>query len=296
MNNWQVWKSKTVHSDIPQANGKWRFVLYDVDISCALYGGEKNMADYDSLGNNNCKSQYFNLPAILKSLIRSDEFRQQFYDSYVEIMDTVFDYSAVDEKITEYVNAYEKATTDTLKRFSMDWAANRYPQEEQRIREFFRDRPLYAKRYLDNYCDESKIDFENNLATTNFWSYYGKCEASFNQTENSFTLKVNTAQEKPWNIQSQAKNVLLEKGKTYTLSFKASCSTPCEVSLGFNHNVDGSYPQCWSDEAELTNELKEFTYTFTIDDETYYDWQLYFNYGGTAGTYKIVNPRLVEVK
>ncbi len=296
MNNWQVWKSKTVHSDIPQANGKWRFVLYDVDISCALYGGEKNMADYDSLGNNNCKSQYFNLPAILKSLIRSDEFRQQFYDSYVEIMNTVFDYSAVDEKITEYVNAYEKATTDTLKRFSMDWAANRYPQEEQRIREFFRDRPSYAKRYLDNYCDESKIDFENNLATTNFWSYYGKCEASFNQAENSFTLKVNTVQEKPWNIQSQAKNVLLEKGKTYTLSFKASCSTPCEVSLGFNHNVDGSYPQCWSDEAELTNELKEFTYTLTIDEETYYDWQLYFNYGGTAGTYKIVNPRLVEVK
>ena len=36
--------------------------------------------------------------------------------------------------------------------------------------------------------------------------------------------------------------------------------------------------------------------TRAIDEETYNDWQLYFNYALTAGTYKIVNPRLVEVK
>lgn len=297
VNNWQVWRSKTVHSNIPEANGKWRFVLYDTDISAGLYGGEKNVANYDSLGNNGPKSQYYNFSAILKNLIRNNEFRQQFYDNYVEIIDTTFDKTTVNDKITEYVNTYETATIDTLNRFDLGWAAKNYPKEVQKIRDFFNDRPSYAKLYLDKFCDESKIDTENNLSTTNFWSYYGKGEFSSNQPDNSFTVKVNTAEEKSWNIQSQAKNILLEPGKTYKLTFKASCTSPCELPLGFNHNLDGSYPVCWSTKAELTQQLQEFTYTFTVKEEiAYNDWQLYFNYASTAGTYKIVNPRLVEVK
>lgn len=296
VNNWQAWRSKTVHSNIPEANGKWRFVLYDTDICAGLYNSEKNVANYDSLGKNGPKSQYYNFSAILKNLIRNNEFRQQFYDSYMEIIDTTFDTTTVSSKITEYVNSYEKLTRDTLKRFSLGWAEKNYSKEVQLIRDFFNTRPDYAKRYLEQYCDESKLDIENNLSTTNFWSYYGKGEFSSNQDENSFTVKVNTAEDKSWNIQSQAKNILLESGKTYTLSFKASCTTPCELSLGFNHNLNGSYPVCWSDKAKLTQQLQDFSYTFTIDEETYNDWQLYFNYALTAGTYKIVNPRLVEVK
>ena len=214
----------------------------------------------------------------------------------MEIIDTTFDTTTVSSKITEYVNSYEKVTRDTLKRFSLGWAEKNYSKEVQLIRDFFNTRPDYAKRYLEQYCDESKLDIENNISTTNFWSYYGKGEFSSNQDENSFTVKVNTAEDKSWNIQSQAKNILLESGKTYTLSFKASCTTPCELSLGFNHNLNGSYPVCWSDKAKLTQQLQDFSYTFTIDEETYNDWQLYFNYALTAGTYKIVNPRLVEVK
>ena len=172
VNNWQTWRSKTVHSDIPEANGKWRFVLYDTDISAGLYGGEKNVANYDSLGNNGPKSQYYNFSAILKNLIRNDEFRQQFYDNYIEIIETTFDKTTVSNKITEYVNAYEEVTKDTLNRFDHGWAAQSYKKEVEKIRTFFNDRPDYAKRYVEQYCDESKLDTENNLSTTNFWSYY----------------------------------------------------------------------------------------------------------------------------
>ena len=296
MNNWQVWRSKTVIPDIPQANGKWRFILYDVDISAGLYNSEKNLANYDSLGKNSSPSQHFNLPAILKNLIRNDEFRQQFYDNYIEIVDNTFDKTKVNDKITEYVNAYETVTKDSFNRFNLGWAANRYSQEVQLLRDFFNNRPDYAKRYLEQYCDESKIDKENNLSSVNFWTYYGKGEFSADTNTNTFRVNVTKAEDKAWNIQSQAKNVLLEQGKTYTLTFEASCTNSCEISLGFNHNVNGSYPNCWSDIAELTPQLQEFSYTFTIEDDTYYDWQLYFNYAASSGAYKIVNPRLVEVK
>jgi len=32
-NNWQVWHTRTVNPDIPKADGKWRFILYDTEFS-----------------------------------------------------------------------------------------------------------------------------------------------------------------------------------------------------------------------------------------------------------------------
>ena len=296
MNNWQVWKSKNVIPEIPEANGKWRFVFYDTDICAGLYGNEKNLANYDSLENNGPTSAYYNLPAILRSLIRNTEFREKFHENYVDIIENTFDKTRVNNKISEYVGAYETITRDTLNRFGLSWAEKNYNKEVQRITDFFNARPEYARKYLDAFCDESKIDTENCLPATNFWSYYGKGEFSHNKAEKSFTVQVYAAEEKAWNIQSQAKNILLEPGKSYKLTFEASCSTPCELPFGFNHELDGSFPICWSNKAKLTSQMQEFEYTFTYDEDTaYYNWQLYFNYASTAGKYKIANARLVEL-
>ncbi len=158
INNWQVWRSKTVHNDIPEANGKWRFILFDTDISSGRCKSEKNIASYDSLGNNNPKSEYYNLPAILKNLINNDEFKQSFYDNYIRIIETTFEKTRVNNKITEYSNAYETATSDTFTRFSIGWAAKNYAKEVQLIREFFDERPGYAKSYLEQYCNISNKD------------------------------------------------------------------------------------------------------------------------------------------
>lgn len=295
INNWQAWRSKTVHPDIPEANGKWRFIFYDTDISAGLYGGEATSAQYDSLGLNSCKSQYYNFPAMLRNLIKNARFREQFYNNYIRIIDTVFDKNVVDAKITEYVNAYEEVTRASLKRFNLGWAEKRYSQEVQVIRNYFKDRPEYAKRYLEKYCDEKYIDSENILPETYLWTYYGKATFTADQNNKSFSVNVTTDEEKTWNIQSQAKNILLEKGKTYKLTFEASCSTLVEIALGFIHNVNGSYPACWGGKAQLTNSFKEFSYTFTMEDETANDWYLYFNYGYEKGNYTIKNPRLIEV-
>ena len=48
-NNWEAWHSKTVNPDLPKADGKWRFILYDTEFSTGLYGSESTQYRYDLL-------------------------------------------------------------------------------------------------------------------------------------------------------------------------------------------------------------------------------------------------------
>ena len=153
MNNWQVWRSKTVVPDVPQANGKWRFVLYDTDVSAGIYNNYKTMANYDSLANNMPVTKTYNFPAILKSLMKNDAFREQFHARYVYIIDNNFSKTRAIETLNAYVAAYETVTCDTYRRFGMGNEVVFYPQELQIITDFFNARPEYARSYLDAYCE-----------------------------------------------------------------------------------------------------------------------------------------------
>ncbi|MBO5384598.1 MAG: CotH kinase family protein [Ruminococcus sp.] len=295
INNWQAWRSKTVNPDIPKADGKWRFIFYDTDMSAGLYGSQATAPEYDSLNKNSTTSQSFNFPAVLRSLIVNETFRKEFYDNYIRIIDTTFAYDVVNAKITEYINAYGEATKATFSRFGQDWAANRYSNEVEILRNFFRSRPSYAKQYLEKYCDVKNIDTENLLPDISLWTYYGEAKFSSNQNNNTFMVNVSAATEKPWNIQSQARGLELETGKTYKLTFEASCSTPTELDLGIIHQVDSSFPGCWSDTVEVNGNSQKFELTFTMKEESASDWFLYFNFGKSSGNYVIKNARLVEV-
>ncbi len=290
-NNWEVWKSRNPIDG--KTSGKWRFIFYDLDVSTGL---DYTNAEYDSLARNTIGYNYFNHPAIMKNLIKNSSFRQKFYDRYSYIIENVFDKTRVEGFITKYVDEYGTATNDSFNRFNLGWASKRYPDEVQKIRNYFNDRPDYAQKHLDNYCDESKIDPENILFATNFWTGHGGADFQRDAYENSYTVKVENLRENYWDIQSQARNTCLEKGKTYTLTFEASCTNSCELTFGFNRDDHGKYPVCWDGKAKLTPELQQFTYTFTMEDETQYDWQFFINYGSSTGTYKIVNPMLKEVK
>ena len=295
LNNWQVWRSRTVYQDIPRADGKWRFILYDTDISAGLYGSEATSANYDSLNNIKTSSQSFNFPAVLRSVIKNESFRNAFYDNYIKIVDTTFDYDLVNTKLTEYVNAYGEVTKKTLSRFGMDWASYGYSNEVERLRNYFRSRPNFAKQYLEKYCDVKISDAENLLPDLYLWTYYGDADVTVDENNNIYKVMVKKACEKAWDIQSQARGIELETGKSYKLTFEASCTNDAVLSIGFTHKVDSSYPSCWSTKSDLTSGLQKYEYTFTMKSETASDWYLYLNFGTSSGNYTIKNARLTEV-
>ncbi len=152
MNNWQVWRSKTVLPDVPQASGKWRFVLYDTDVSAGIYGDYRCMANYDSLANAMPSASSYNFPGMLKALIKNAAFRQQFHDRYLYVIENHFNKTRANKMLSSYISAYETVTCDTFRRFGMGNEVVFYPQEVQKITDFFTARPDYAKQYLEAYC------------------------------------------------------------------------------------------------------------------------------------------------
>ncbi|MDE5738667.1 MAG: CotH kinase family protein, partial [Oscillospiraceae bacterium] len=158
LNNWQVWRTTIVDSNTPYADGKWRFMLYDLDTTA-----DKNaLASFDLL--NNMYRQKVSFVTMFYNLLNNDDFKQEFYDNYIEIMETVFNPEQVDEKITEYVSAYKQVTLDTKERFNRESINNiDYDEEVERFREFFQDRPEYAKKYLDKLVTDKSVFIRQDI-------------------------------------------------------------------------------------------------------------------------------------
>ena len=154
-NNWMVWRSNVVDSTLPKADGKWRFILYDLDFSSGLYDSADTTYYHDDLNTNYVDSEEFDLPSILRNLCRNEEFKQSFYDNYVRIMEENFDPGRVSSLIREYVGAYKNVMKDTHKRFGAEWAADCYEDECAKLKTFFRERPKYAKDQLDYFIEHA---------------------------------------------------------------------------------------------------------------------------------------------
>ena len=298
VNNWIVWHSKEVDRSLPKADGKWRFVFYDMDYAAGLYHSEDTHYEYDSLNKNRASDSAFDFLSILDNLMTNPVFAKQFEANYIHIVDTCFAPDNVDLMLDMYADRYSAATIDTFRRFDLGWAAGNYVEEVEYLREFFHRRPAYAKDYLEIYCnkqrnrDMSKVE----VAPVGKWSYFGEAEFTSAEAENSFAVSVPAPMPESWHIQSQAGGLRLEKGKEYRISFRASCSEPVELSLGINRNDNGDYPSCMWRTVALSGELQTYTLEFTMEHDTHGDWTLCFNYGGAAGDYVVKDVVIQEIK
>lgn len=295
VNNWQAWHTRTVDNFLPKADGKWRFIFYDIEYSAGLYYAENTSYEYDSLNRNRANGSVFDFLALLDNLMANPEFAEQFEKNYLRIIEECFAPETVDHLLSSYVMAYQSATKDTFYRFGMGWAADGYGDSVSHMRAFFYKRPEYAKKYLEEFCKKDRSGPKAMLKSVEQWGYYGEAEFTVDAEANAFYVSVAQATQESWNIQSQIHGVTLEKGKQYRITFKASCTTPCDMSLGINRHDNGEYPNCFWDEVYLTEELKEYTITFNMKKETNYDWYLNFNFGDTAGDYVIQDVVMEEI-
>lgn len=117
--------------------------------------------------------------------------------------------------------------------------------------------------------------------------------ASDAQTQ-TFTANVTADGLYEWDIQAQARNLTLEKGKKYKLSVDMACSEETALSMGILHQVGSEYPACWINSVLLTPEKKTYTFLFDMTEETNSDWYLYFNFAESTGNYVISNAVLME--
>lgn len=114
-NNWLCWRSRTVDTETnPYSDGKWRFVMYDVEYSQDLYGNGNNYkADYIS----KLLSGDGHFGKMFASLVKNEDFLNKLVIAYCDVMNIAFDPDFATAKLVEYYETYSTYLNDHFNRF-----------------------------------------------------------------------------------------------------------------------------------------------------------------------------------
>ena len=122
------------------ADGKWRYVLYDMDETC------KDVTN-NTIEFYREKDDNMYVPGALYS---NPSFREAFRNRMYELMDTDYSYENIHKKLMEWDAVYRDQVIATVRRFDdHEYSAADYEEELRDIDEFFRLRRGYVEQYLE---------------------------------------------------------------------------------------------------------------------------------------------------
>lgn len=131
--NTALWR--TVQEGTPYSDGKWRFMLYDLD-ECArkesnTLEGRENWAQENALLGE----------PMVKSLLENEGFRRRFSISFMDIANTTFSYERIHPMLAEWGDVYGVQIVKDHQRFfdaAYDW--NDFGEEMEQLDDFFKKR------------------------------------------------------------------------------------------------------------------------------------------------------------
>ena len=118
--------------------------------------------------------------------------------------------------------------------------------------------------------------------------------ASGKVVNGEYETSIAQAGSQAWNIQFTQTGLKLEKGKTYTLSFKARAASArtVEVNIGMSGSPYTSYMGSFN--AQLTTAMQSFTKTFTMAASSDANARMEFNSGLSAVKWYVDDVSIVE--
>lgn len=139
--NTAMWR--TVQEGTPYSDGKWRFMIYDLD-ECAkpdsnIWDGRENWMEENAL---------FSEPAI-RSLLDNEGFRRQFCLSFMDIANTVFAYDRIHPMLEEWADRYGvQVVKDHRRFFDGAYGMEAFEEEVAELDSFFAGRFDFAAKSL----------------------------------------------------------------------------------------------------------------------------------------------------
>lgn len=143
--NYALWRSRNV-SDKPYEDGKWRWMLFDVNSTAMEIG----LIEYDAISNMRQESELFN------SLCENDNFKRAFAARWIELANTIFEREYVNQKISEYVELMGRPMEKHFQRF-FGTTNEQFYVEIDEIREFFDERRPYILESIRNNFGEEYL-------------------------------------------------------------------------------------------------------------------------------------------
>ena len=121
---------------------------------------------------------------------------------------------------------------------------------------------------------------------------WGSSAATTSVAGGTATVNVTTIGTEPYQPQLVQYNLALDKGMNYKLTFKASADVARKIAVAFQQSVDpwGDYA---TNEFNITTTEQEYTFIFTMEEDSDPTSQFAFNLGQATGTVKISDVKLV---
>ena len=137
--NQTLWRSARISTD-EYFDGKWRWAVYDLDVTCQ--DPTNNTFDfYRDLG----EGMY--LPGYLYA---NPKFKERFHDRMLELMDTTFSYDNLHKYLVEWDSVYRQQNIANVNRFEdVVYTESDYEEDLKKLDDFFRLRPDYIRTYLE---------------------------------------------------------------------------------------------------------------------------------------------------
>lgn len=141
--NMALWRTAEPE-DAEAGDCRWRWMLFDMDISMVSY--ESNTFAFSPRRDGNDMME----EPVIQSLMANETFRQQFYDSFLEIADTVFSYDRVHKNLMEWKETYEEQVVKNHRRFfDAEFCQEDFEAYIAEMDDFFRKRYEPAVEYLE---------------------------------------------------------------------------------------------------------------------------------------------------
>lgn len=139
--NTALWR--TVQEGTPYSDGRWRFMLYDLD-ECAF----SDSNDPENLGRQMAEHPLMNEPAV-RSLMDNEGFCRQFCISFMDIANTTFSYERMHAMLAAWGSLYEAQIIKDHQRFyDASYGVREFQEEISRVDAFFAGRFPFAMEEL----------------------------------------------------------------------------------------------------------------------------------------------------
>ena len=147
-NNTLAFKSLLTRRDSEFVDGRWRFVLYDLDYAIN-YPSEDN---FEIIKNS---ENYVSI--LLRALLNNESFREKYVNRFEELLETYFEPSRALEILEAFENEFAPEIEETLKRWNVYQAdgsvlkevtTDYWYEKMEDLKEFFVERPEYARKYF----------------------------------------------------------------------------------------------------------------------------------------------------
>lgn len=152
IHNIKMWKKKN--------NGKWRFILYDLDGGFTGVGGDHTINMFERLSNDVDCGSCGNSPdatLLFRSLMENKQFRKKFSSRYKEIIEKYMSPERTLTVVDSIANIYQINMQSHINRWRYPWSLKNHWERdvENNIKDFLRNRENSTLLNMNNYLQKN---------------------------------------------------------------------------------------------------------------------------------------------